>query len=99
MERRIVGFHQDSELHWVADLECGHSQHVRHDPPWQMRQWVLSESSRQAHLGTPLNCVICEDQKGPRAAHRAYHDARLQGLCSDGALEAARGAGWFERKE
>lgn len=31
--RRIVGFHQDQKGHWVADLECGHAQHVRHDPP------------------------------------------------------------------
>ena len=27
MERRIVGFHQDDEQHWVAELECGHTQH------------------------------------------------------------------------
>ena len=26
--RKIVGFHQDEERHWVADLECGHTQHV-----------------------------------------------------------------------
>ncbi|MEP7326441.1 MAG: DUF3565 domain-containing protein, partial [Gemmatimonadota bacterium] len=32
MQRRIASFHQDPESHWVADLECGHSQHVRHDP-------------------------------------------------------------------
>jgi hypothetical protein len=31
--RRIVGFHTDVEGDWVADLECGHTQHVRHDPP------------------------------------------------------------------
>jgi hypothetical protein len=33
MERLIVGFHQDEEKHWVAQLECGHNQHVRHQPP------------------------------------------------------------------
>ena len=33
MKRRIVGFHQDEEQHWVAELECRHNQHVRHDPP------------------------------------------------------------------
>jgi uncharacterized protein DUF3565 len=36
MQRRIVGYHQDDERHWVAELECGHAQHVRHDPPWQV---------------------------------------------------------------
>jgi len=57
--RRIVGFHQDAEGHWVADLECGHGQHVRHDPPWQLRPWVLSEEGRRRFLGTPLHCVRC----------------------------------------
>jgi hypothetical protein len=67
MQRRIIGFHQDAERHWVADLECGHSQHVRHDPPWQMRPWVLTEESRAAFLGTPLNCVKCDRDDVTRA--------------------------------
>ena len=57
--RAIVGFHQDGEGHWVADLECGHSQHVRHDPPWQVRPWVVTEEGRRRVLGTPLQCVHC----------------------------------------
>lgn len=57
--RRITGFHQDDENHWVADLECGHSQHVRHDPPWQQRPWVITESGREARIGTTLSCVLC----------------------------------------
>jgi len=57
--RRIVGFHQDDEQHWVADLECGHTQHVRHDPPWQLRPWVITEAGRAEHLGMELRCVIC----------------------------------------
>jgi hypothetical protein len=57
--RRIVGFHTDSEGHWVADLECGHGQHVRHDPPWQQRPWVLTEEGRRGYLGVELRCVRC----------------------------------------
>jgi hypothetical protein len=57
--RRIVGFHRDAEGDWVADLECGHTQHVRHDPPWQLRPWVVSEEGRRRFLGTPLHCVLC----------------------------------------
>jgi hypothetical protein len=57
--RRIVGFHQDEENDWVADLECGHTQHVRHDPPWQGRPWVITESGRASFLGTTLECVKC----------------------------------------
>ena len=33
MQQAIVGFHLDEENHWVAELACGHGQHVRHDPP------------------------------------------------------------------
>ncbi len=59
-ELRIVGFHQDAEQHWVAELECGHTQHVRHDPPWQVRPWVVTEEGRQRFLGTMLSCPKCE---------------------------------------
>lgn len=58
--RKIVGFHQDEEGHWVADLECGHTQHVRHDPPWQLRPWVVTPEGRQSFLGATLNCVDCD---------------------------------------
>ncbi len=30
MQQAIVGFHLDDENHWVADLACGHMQHVCH---------------------------------------------------------------------
>ncbi len=63
--RRIVGFHQDEENHWVADLECGHTQHVRHDPPWQVRPWVTTESGRATFLGRTLECVKCCQPEGP----------------------------------
>lgn len=57
--RRIVGFHRDGEQHWVADLECGHTQHVRHDPPWQVREWVTTSAGRASRLGMLLDCVEC----------------------------------------
>ena len=60
MERRITGFRQDEEGQWVAELECGHTRHVRHDPPWKEREWVLTEESRRAHLGTVLECAWCD---------------------------------------
>ena len=59
MMRPITGFHQDAEGEWVAELECGHSQHVRHNPPWESRPWVLTDESRREKLGATLNCVIC----------------------------------------
>jgi len=60
MIRKIVDFHKDEEGHWVADLECGHTQHVRHDPPWQLRPWVVTPAGRNEHLGKELNCKLCD---------------------------------------
>lgn len=57
--RKIIGFHQDDEHQWVADLECGHTQHVRHDPPWQVREWVTTPEGRASRIGTMLECVKC----------------------------------------
>jgi hypothetical protein len=60
VKRRIIGFHQDEEQHWVAELECGHTQHVRHDPPWQVREWVVTPPGRRAWLGKDLDCRRCD---------------------------------------
>jgi hypothetical protein len=64
VNRRIINFrqdsfHQDDVGEWIADLECGHSQHVRHQPPWTLRPWVLSEEGRREFLGYELLCVKC----------------------------------------
>ena len=56
----MTGFHLDEEGHWVAELECGHTQHVRHDPPWQVREWVTTPEGRASRLGMVLNCVHCD---------------------------------------
>jgi hypothetical protein len=60
MERRIVGFHRDDEQHWVAELECGHNQHVRHQPPWSNRPWVITAEGRASAIGRWLACVKCD---------------------------------------
>jgi hypothetical protein len=60
MKQRIVGFHQDEERHWVAQLACGHNQHVRHEPPWMLRPWVLTPVGRARAVGEMLNCVKCD---------------------------------------
>lgn len=59
--RQIIGYHLDHEGHWVAQLLCGHNQHVRHDPPWDQRPWVLTQKGRETMLGFELNCVKCLD--------------------------------------
>ena len=60
MKQRITGFHQDEEQHWVAELECGHNQHVRHNPPWTYRPWVMTLEDRIGHTGSELNCRKCD---------------------------------------
>ena len=61
MQQAIIGFHLDEEQHWVADLTCGHTQHVRHMPPWQNRPWVMTVQGRQEKLGMYLNCLKCDE--------------------------------------
>ena len=61
MNRKIVSFHQDEQHHWVAKLDCGHNQHVRHDPPWIQRPWVTTPEGREAALGAELNCKKCDE--------------------------------------
>ena len=58
--RTIVGFREDHEGHWVAELACGHTQHVRHDPPWQLRPWVTTPEGRAGRIGQTLRCRRCE---------------------------------------
>lgn len=60
MKRSITGFHLDDEHHWVAELECGHNQHVRHDPPWVNRPWVITPEGRARMIGRALECVKCD---------------------------------------
>lgn len=60
-----MGYHTDEELHWVAELECGHGQHVRHEPPLSSRPWVLTPEGRAQFLGMELQCVRCIDEGGP----------------------------------
>ncbi len=55
----IVGYHQDVEKNWVAELSCGHQQHVRHRPPFLERPWVLTETGRAGKIGHAVVCAEC----------------------------------------
>lgn len=67
MDQAIVGYHLDDENHWVAELACGHFQHVRHDPPWQNRPWTLTPEGRAAMRGRTLACRKCDQGAPPDA--------------------------------
>ncbi len=60
MDRVIVGFHLDEVDDWVAELSCGHRQHVRHQPPFRQRPWVLNDDERATRRGTTLTCPLCD---------------------------------------
>lgn len=62
MKRKIVGFHTDEFGDWVADLECAHTQHVRHKPPWQNRPWVIDPEERKKRIGLELDCKKCDEE-------------------------------------
>ena len=61
-QRKIVAFRQDQHRDWVADLECGHNQHVRHNPPWHNRPWIVTPEGRSAYLGRELPCKKCAEE-------------------------------------
>jgi Protein of unknown function (DUF3565) len=71
-DRKIIGFLQDEQNDWVAELECGHTQHMRHNPPWVTRPWVVTSEGRQSHLGMTVVCKKCEPERA--AGAQARHD-------------------------
>ena len=65
MQQPIVGYHKDDEDDWVAELACGHFQHVRHKPPWFNRPWVVTQAGRDAMRGWKLECKKCDSDAAP----------------------------------
>jgi hypothetical protein len=62
MNRKIIGFDRDNEGDWRAELDCGHFQHVRHNPPLATREWVLTERGRREKIGVELDCKKCDEE-------------------------------------
>ena len=60
MKQPIVGYHKDELDDWVAELDCGHNQHVRHNPPLVSRPWVVTLEGRDSMLGHQLDCKKCD---------------------------------------
>jgi hypothetical protein len=63
MKQKITGFELDDENHWRAILECDHRQHVRHDPPLRVREWVTTEEGRLQKIGVELDCRKCDEEE------------------------------------
>ena len=60
MDQAILCFHLDENNDWVAELACGHNQHVRHNPPWTNRPWVVTLEGRAKKCGQKLACKKCD---------------------------------------
>lgn len=60
MNQSITGYHKDEENDWVAELLCGHFQHVRNNPPFINRPWVTTKVGRCSMVGHKLNCKKCD---------------------------------------
>jgi tellurite methyltransferase len=69
METTIIGFHADDAGDWVAELGCGHGQHMRHKPPWQVRPWVTTAEGRAGKIGASIECPLCDAIALPAGAH------------------------------
>ena len=65
MKQPITGYHKDEEDHWVAELACGHFQHIRHDPPWAERHWTQTRADRESMIGFQLDCRKCDENAPP----------------------------------
>ena len=65
MIRTIVGFRQDDAGDWIAELACLHRQHIRHQPPFLERPWVMDASERAARIGSDWDCPLCDRAEPP----------------------------------
>jgi tellurite methyltransferase len=68
MRTTIQSFHQDDAADWVAALSCGHTQHMRHRPPWENRAWITDEAGRAARVGAEIDCPLCDMPQLPEGA-------------------------------
>lgn len=67
MQRTIVDFYRDEEEHWAARLDCGHGLHMRHDPPWVVREWITTDAGRAGWIGRVVECKKCDaEAKGKK---------------------------------
>jgi tellurite resistance-related uncharacterized protein len=68
MKTLINGFRQDDAGDWVAELLCGHGQHMRHRPPFTERGWVCTAEGRAGKVGGAIDCPLCDAIVMPRDA-------------------------------
>jgi hypothetical protein len=100
--RKIVGYHRDEYYGWVADLECGHRQHVRYNPPWTTRHWVTTPEGRSEHIGHEFLCLVCSSAASiavirPDELRYATHQLIMEERRAKSSLFNAGGKGRVEK--
>ncbi len=88
MQTTLSGFHRDDQGDWVAELECGHAQHMRHRPPWELRPWVMTDDGRQQKLGEAIDCPLCDQIAMPPGASEYKRTATFSEETLPAALRA-----------
>ena len=73
VERPITGYHQDELGDWVAELDCGHNQHVRHRPPFQLRPGSRSRGANGPARDTPGVSLLSAGGDARCTALRAHY--------------------------
>ncbi|MBW4078483.1 MAG: DUF3565 domain-containing protein [Acidobacteria bacterium] len=76
MNRTILSFYSDDQGDWIAELSCGHRQHVRHRPPFKVRPWVLDHETRCSRLGSSLSCPLCDRAELPNGLRHVQSTPR-----------------------
>jgi tellurite resistance-related uncharacterized protein len=71
--RRILGFRVDGEGDWAAQMSCFHNRHIRHDPPFKQAAWVLDPAGREAHIGSEMDCPLCDRAELPEGLSTVGH--------------------------
>ena len=69
MRANILSFRPDPSEPgaWIAELSCGHTQHVRHQPPFQERPWVQTPEGRARFIGAEVECPGCDQERQANA--------------------------------
>lgn len=86
-ESPIASFRQDENGDWIAVLDCGHSQHVRHRPPMETRVWVTTEEGRRCRIGALLPCRACRMPRIPSPAKEYKRTSVFEASATPGGLK------------
>ncbi len=66
--RTIESLRRESEHAVVLRLGCGHTRHVRHNPPLSDHPWVVDQAASAEKVGQAIECGACVQRRLPAEA-------------------------------